>query len=330
MSIQSVFEQFRQQTVLVVGDAMIDRYLFGRVDRISPEAPVPVLRWSSEEDRPGGAANVALNLRALGAHPELCTVVGRDVEGEQFSEMLPHAGLTNKGLLFGESRKTTVKTRMIAEGQHLLRVDREDRFPLNPAVEKQLLAQVEERLSTSPPQAIVLQDYNKGVLTPHIITTILQIAQKQSIPVVVDPKYNHFFEYQGCALFKPNLREINALLPEPVQPHLSALEKADQWLRTQLGHRYTMITLSENGIFISDGETAEIVPTRPRNISDVCGAGDTVVSVAALGVALGLPLKQVAVLSNLAGGQVCEKPGVVPVDLELLKMEAEGEGFALS
>ena len=170
-------------------------------------------------------------------------------------------------------------------------------------------------------QVILFQDYNKGVLTPEVITTIIEAANEKHIPTVVDPKKDHFFTYKNVSLFKPNLKEIREALPFSVDNNLSGLKKAANYLFEKLDTKQVLITLSEKGIFCSDGKFFEIIPTQARNIADVCGAGDTVISIAALGIALGLGLPDISSLANLAGGQVCEKVGVVPVDKSQLKAE---------
>ena len=164
------------------------------------------------------------------------------------------------------------------------------------------------------------------MLTKAVIQSTIKWAKQNKVPTIVDPKYRHFFTFKNCTFFKPNLKEVNAILGEKIEAELGSLSHADVLLREKLSHRYTMITLSEKGVFISDGKVKKIIPTTPRNISDVCGAGDTVVSIAALGLALKLPLDVIALLSNMAGGQVCEKPGVVPVDKKQLLEEVEGRG----
>ncbi|MFT4667302.1 MAG: rfaE bifunctional protein kinase chain/domain, partial [Gammaproteobacteria bacterium] len=277
--------------------------------------PVPVLSWQSEEKRLGGAANVALNLKALGAKVCLCSIIGNDAAGKDFKKLLKKERLSTNGISVLPSRRTTVKTRMIASGQHLLRVDKEDRHELTKEEEKELIENSLNRTMESfHPDIILFQDYNKGLLTKRIIAFVLKWARQKKIPTIVDPKYRNFFAFQECTLFKPNLKEVNAILGEKVNSNLKSLSRADVLLREKLKNKLTMITLSEKGIFISNGKQKKIIPTIPRNIADVCGAGDTVVSIAALGLALGLPLNVIGMLSNLAGGQVCEKPGVVAVD----------------
>lgn len=324
MDAKQIFKSFTGLKVLVIGDVMIDAYTWGKVERISPEAPVPVLSWQKEENRLGGAANVALNLKALGAKVRLCSIIGNDSYGKVFKSLLRKEKLSLAGICTLSSRRTTVKNRMIAGGQHLLRVDNEDRHEFTQAESAKFIETTLAKTKTSfQPDIILFQDYNKGLLTKKVINLILKWAKQEKIPTIVDPKYRQFFSFKSCTLFKPNLKEVNAILGENIKADLKSLSRADVLLREKLKHKYTMITLSEKGIFVSDGKKKEIIPTIPRNISDVCGAGDTVVSIAALGLALNLPLNVIGLLSNLAGGQVCEKPGVVPVDKKQLLKEVK-------
>lgn len=320
----NLFEQFSNLNVLIVGDVMIDRYLAGKVDRISPEAPVPVIELSQEDNRLGGAANVALNIKAMGATPYLFSVIGDDPNGTLLQELLPETGISARHLVRSAERQTTVKTRVIAQSQHILRVDREDRHNLSDSESEQLLDQIQETLETKDIHVILFQDYNKGVLTKPVIREIILEAIRRDIPTTVDPKYQNFWAYKHVSLFKPNLREVQQQLStQNVQAQLSDLNQAAVEIQRRLGNPYTLITLSDKGLFIFEKEQGKIIPTHPRSIADVCGAGDTVISIAALGLALGLPMEQTAQLANLAGGQVCEKVGVVPVDKEQLQREYE-------
>lgn len=319
---KEIFERFNHQNILVIGDVMIDRYLNGVVSRISPEAPVPVVSLSGRDNRLGGAANVALNIKALGANPILISVVGNDEEGTMFSSLLPDHGLNPEGIFHSKSRRTTVKTRVLAASQHLLRVDSEDLHDLNKEEEAALQQNILSRLEKGNIQAILLQDYNKGVLTPTLIAFILKEAQKRNIPTAVDPKKLNFWAYKGVSLFKPNLKEIRESIPFAIKADQASLAEAGKYIRNQLHNDYAMITLSEKGVFFENKEESAIIPTLPRSIADVSGAGDTVISIATLGLACGLDLRTIATLSNLAGGQVCEKVGVVPVDKNLLLEEA--------
>jgi rfaE bifunctional protein kinase chain/domain len=319
---RSIFEQFNHLNIMVVGDIMIDRYLSGKVTRISPEAPVPVVALESRENRLGGAANVALNIKALGATPILISVVGNDNEGTIFKKLLPESGISSDFLHSSNSRKTTVKTRVLAAAQQLLRVDAEDTHELSKEETDELKSIISNQLDAKKIDAILLQDYNKGVLTKELIQFVIEEAQKRNIPTSVDPKKDNFWSYKGVTLFKPNLKEIRESMDQPVQTTAESLQMAGKHIRQILSNTFSMITLSEKGVFYDEENQSGIIPTVPRSIADVSGAGDTVISVATLGLACKLNVRTIAILSNLAGGQVCEKVGVVPVDKNLLLEEA--------
>ncbi|MEM1218679.1 MAG: bifunctional ADP-heptose synthase [Bacteroidota bacterium] len=318
---QHFMEAFAQLNVLIVGDVMIDRYHVGKVSRISPEAPVPVVHLQSTENRLGGAANVALNIHALGATPILCSVVGDDADGETFTNLLTQRGLGTRGILSSKERMTTVKSRVLAQSQHLLRVDRENTEDLSKTEAKRFLSQIREIIDSRDIHLILFQDYNKGVLSQHVISELLLEAIKNDIKTAVDPKYHNFWSYKHVDLFKPNLKEVQDCLEMPIQATLDSLEMASTRIRQRIGNAITLITLSERGLYVNQDGNQAIFPTQPRVIADVCGAGDTVISVAGLGLAAGLDIDTIAVLSNLAGGQVCERVGVVPVDQTILARE---------
>ncbi|MBN8677549.1 MAG: carbohydrate kinase [Chitinophagales bacterium] len=307
--------------VLIVGDVMIDRYLVGSVSRISPEAPVPVVLQKSVEDRLGGAANVALNVKALGGVPFLCSLIGEDQDGQRFLDLLSTEKLTPLGIRTSSERCTTVKTRILGNHQQMLRIDQEDTHDLSANEEAVMLQRAVTIMDHDPIRVLILQDYNKGMLPERLIRNLIQEAKKRGIFIAVDPKKTNFFAYQGADLFKPNLKEVRESAPFPITPTLDSLQKAADFLIEKLQNRYTMLTLSEKGIFLDDGNGGQLYPTIARNISDVSGAGDTVISIAAMALATGMDAALVARLSNLAGGQVCESPGVVPVNRALLEKE---------
>jgi D-glycero-beta-D-manno-heptose-7-phosphate kinase len=318
-----VLEKIENRDVLIIGDVMIDRYLWGSVSRISPEAPVPVVLQKSTEDRLGGAANVALNVQALGSRPLLCSVIGSDADGTQFLNTLKANQLPLIGILQSADRKTTVKTRVLGNHQQMLRIDQEDTHDLIAEDAEKLVQKAISIMDQEPVKVIILQDYNKGVLTPWVIENIISEAQKRGIFTAVDPKKDNFFAFKGVNLFKPNLKEVRESSPFPIQTDLNSLQKASDFLREKLNNQYTMLTLSEKGLFLDSGSGGKQYPTIPRNISDVSGAGDTVISIAAMALAAGIEPEMVALLSNLAGGQVCESPGVVPVNRILLEKELQ-------
>ena len=309
---------FSSLTILIVGDVMIDRYLHGRVDRISPEAPVPVMNLGEEDNRLGGAANVALNLRALGATPLLAGLVGDDENGQLFRRLMADNGLSDELIVTDTTRCTTVKTRLVAGGQQLLRVDREDTHDLQGAAAGALEGLLKARLEQGSVDLFLLQDYNKGVLHQSTVKQVLALGEAHRVNSVVDPKKNNFWAYTGCGLFKPNLREIQQQCDFPVEPTLPSLDRAAAHIFQQLGCGAVMITLSEHGIYVHDGSHSAIYPTDAKKVRDVSGAGDTVISVAACGLAAGMPLGEIAKLANRAGAQVIAKSGVVAVVAEEL------------
>jgi len=320
-NVEELFEAFNELNVLIIGDVMIDRYINGKVSRISPEAPVPIVQHESTENRLGGAANVALNIQAMGATPLLCSVVGSDENANLFFQLLEKHQLAGQGILQSKDRKTTIKTRVLASNQQLLRIDTEDIHDLSMSMEKKLIHHVTTILEESQIDIILFQDYNKGVLSATVISAIINEAMNRNIKTAVDPKKKNFFAYKNCDLFKPNLKEIKEALDFPVSSNLQDLQKASSYLQKQLKNKQTIITLSEKGLYIDDSINASILPTQKRNITDVCGAGDSVISIAALALAMELKAETVALLANLAGGQVCEKVGVVPIDKIQLQQE---------
>ncbi len=321
--ITSLFENFNKLNVLIVGDVMIDAYFFGKVDRISPEAPVPVVSVQRKENRLGGAANVALNIQALGANPILCSVIGNDTEATLFDELLKTTKLTNKGILKSNNRITTVKTRVIGNNHQMLRVDAEMDNELAAEDKKLLIEKITSILTTEKIDVVIFEDYDKGNLSEQVIKSVVELCNSKNIPTTVDPKKRNFLHYKNVSLFKPNLKELKEGLNIDLNPkNKSEIEAAVLQLNQLLNNKNTFITLSENGVYITDHKSNHHEPAHVRNISDVSGAGDTVISVASLCLALQIPIQQVAALANLAGGLVCEKVGVVPVNKDELLAEA--------
>ena len=316
---------FPSPRILVLGDVMIDRYLSGRVDRISPEAPVPVIRLGEEENRLGGAGNVALNLWALGARTGLAGAIGTDDNARVLRGLLTDLTIDDRLLLDDADRCTTVKTRVMAQGQQLLRADREDTHDLDGPTTDRLLTGLTDVLAGGTMDVLLLQDYNKGVLTERVIDEAIRAARAHGVRVVVDPKAANFWAYRRVDLFKPNLREIQQQLDFPVTPVLPDLDRAATHIFERLDCAAVMITLSEHGIYVHDGSRSEILPTAARRVADVSGAGDSVIAVAACGLAAGMPLRDIARLANLAGEQVIAKSGVVPVDPDALQRAWSGD-----
>jgi D-glycero-beta-D-manno-heptose-7-phosphate kinase len=311
---------FSDLHILVIGDVMLDRYLTGNVFRISPEAPVPILDFQNSEDRPGGAANVAINITALGAKVTLAGIIGKDSDGSVLNDLLSDYGISGDNLLSFKNRQTTTKTRIMSGSQHLLRVDREDKTYLSSDDEALFMKMLNTIIQNAKPSGIILQDYNKGVLTGKVIRYILKLAGHLNIPTFVDPKKQNFLEYEGCTVFKPNKAEITGTFEHQADT-LDDLDALDQMLRSSLHHKISFITLSKDGIYISDGNNSAIIPAEKRRIVDVCGAGDTVLSVLSLCYVKKLDLKTIAIIANIAGGQVCSKPGVVAINSDELKSE---------
>ncbi len=322
-----LFASFNRQKILVVGDIMLDSYIWGKVDRISPEAPVPIVSVEKRSNRLGGAANVALNINSLGAKAIICAVIGADQKGGELVDLLKKESMSTDGIVRSDERITTTKFRVMGNNVQLLRVDDEITDDLTISEEKQFVESVKQILDREKIEAIIFQDYNKGNLSKTVITEIIALAQQNKIPTAVDPKRKNFFEYRNVNLFKPNLKELNEGLGIDIDSNdKENLEKACYELNDKINSDLVMITLSENGVYIT-GEMngfsgSHAIPAHIRNVADVSGAGDTVISVTALCLAIKLHPKKIASLSNLAGGIVCEEVGVVPINKEVLLKEA--------
>lgn len=328
MTTRELLAVFRTKSIMVVGDVMIDAYITGKVTRVSPEAPVPIVNLENRDARLGGAANVALNLQSLGATPILCSVVGNDSEAALLKQLLTEKKMSDKGIVSSSQRATTVKTRVIGNNQQLVRIDSEDPSPLATSDETLFLKAVSNILDQQTVDAVILEDYNKGVLTPRTIEGIISLAKAKQIPIAVDPKKDNFMAYKGVTLFKPNFKELK----EGVGMNFTFEQKnlfhqAVEKLETSLGNEITFVTLSEHGVFIKDSKTQHLIPAHLRNITDVSGAGDTVISVATLCLTAGLSIHSIASISNLAGGLVCEISGVVSIDPLKLISESKGKQF---
>lgn len=319
--LSTLIEKFSSLRVLVIGDLMVDAYTWGKVNRISPEAPVPVVNVIKRESRLGGAGNVVLNIASLGAKPYVCSVIGDDSTGETLQGILQVAGLSTSGIITEKGRPTTVKERVIAGSQQLIRVDSETEAPISAASSKALLEQVKAWLPEV--DVILFEDYDKGVLSQGLIQDIISLAKAHQIPTVVDPKKKNFFAYSGATLFKPNLNELRdglGLEPDAVKPESIAKTVAD--FKATQSFTGLFVTMSERGVYMDYAAEQIQIPAHIRQIADVSGAGDTVISIAACALAAGGSAAQIAELANLGGGLVCESLGVVPIDVELLKREA--------
>jgi rfaE bifunctional protein kinase chain/domain len=322
-NINQIFERFKDLNVLIVGDVMMDAYIFGKVERISPEAPVPVVNLQKEENRLGGAANVAMNIVSLGAKATICSIIGDDKEGHLVESLFANKHISTDGLFKSAEKPTTVKTRIIGNNHQLLRIDRELTDEPSDEIEDKFIHKIKEIVGNH--QVIIFSDYDKGSLTKKLIHEIIVAANALNIPTIVDPKNRHFLDYKTVTLFKPNLKELaEGLKTSPIKPNKESISDAVSQLHAQLHNRYSMITLSEFGMMIYDHHQQSYIqqPAHLRNIADVSGAGDTVVSVASLCLALHLSAETIIYLSNLAGGLVCEEVGVVPINREKLLSEA--------
>jgi D-glycero-beta-D-manno-heptose-7-phosphate kinase len=325
-SATSLFEAFKDLKVLVIGDMMVDSYVWGNVSRMSPEAPVPVVLIEKREKRLGGAANVALNIQALGATPIPCAVIGDDDAGQFFLNRLEERGISSEGIVTSTERPTTIKERVLSDDKQVLRVDSETDKVLSAEEQSQLLEKTKKLLPSC--QVVIFQDYDKGVINAEIIQALVSEAKRLGIPTVVDPKRRNFLSYKNVSLFKPNLKELKEGLDIEVDPtDLDSLNEGVLKLTSKLDCDQVMVTLSEHGVFIKNEAESFKIPAHPRQINDVSGAGDTVISIAALVLALGLDSKQIAATSNLGGGLVCEHVGVVPINKEDLITEIDSCNF---
>lgn len=324
MKVEEIFENFKSKKVLVVGDVMIDSYMLGNVTRISPEAPVPIISLNKIEDRLGGAANVAINIAALGAQPILCSVIGKDQSGEDYLRIMNDLDLPTDGIVQSENAVTTRKTRVIGDNQHLLRIDEEKIKEISEEQEDLLLGKIKSLIETGV-DAVILEDYNKGVLTPKVIEKTITIANEAGLIITVDPKKDNFFKYKNVTMFKPNLKELKegVKMDFDIKTDKSSFENAVEILQKELNNTITFVTLSEHGVFVGEKDKKNYLPAHIRNIADVSGAGDTVISVATLCLTIGLSAEKMASYANLAGGLVCELSGVVPIDKETLKQEIQ-------
>jgi len=325
-TVNQIFEKFSEMRAIVIGDAMVDTYLWGKVERLSPEAPVPIVAVTKRENRLGGAANVSRNLQALGAVPVLFSVIGDDEKGKDFQELLELRGIGKNGIYVDNARSTTVKNRIISNGKHVARVDEESTEYISPEIEKWLCDAILAEINSHPIDVIIFVDYDKGVVTPTLFDTINKIAIEKGILTAVDPKRRNFKNYKNVSLFKPNFKEfVEGTGLSIAKDDLEAIKKAADEFKKKQNLKLIFVTLSELGVFISNGVKEQYYPVVIRYIADVSGAGDTVISVASLAMAAGLPPKIMALMSNLAGGLVCEKLGVVPIDKKQLRKEMKSQ-----
>ncbi len=312
-----LFENFRKKKIVVLGDLMLDRYVWGTVNRVSPEAPVPVVEVTNEFTRLGGAANVAHNLYSLGATPIAIGVVGNDQEGKQLINLMKSMNFPIDYIIFDESRPTVVKTRIIADDQHVVRADRESHEPINSVILLEIVEAVKKGVEQA--DAIIIQDYNKGLLIKELILEVINLANQYHRIITVDPKFDNFFEYRSVTLFKPNRKETEAALGSKISS-LETLKNACKNVMDRLKCQAVLITLGDQGMcFLDSNGEFERIPTKARKVHDVSGAGDTVISTLTLALTTGTDIKEAITLANYAAGAVCSEVGVVPIETDKLR-----------
>jgi D-glycero-beta-D-manno-heptose-7-phosphate kinase len=324
MNVPEILNGLSNIKVAVIGDVMLDTYCWGKVDRISPEAPVPIVAVDKKEIRIGGAGNVALNTVALGAPTFIFSVIGEDEEGRVLKDLMHRNNIYVDHLVASSKRITTNKTRIISRNQQMMRLDAELVNDLDESLEDELIEHFKKFVAAHQPQVVILEDYNKGVLTPRLVTAIITLCRENKIITAVDPKRKNFFAYKGATIFKPNLKEVKEalnLLFDDID--IDLLNNIHLQLHDVLGHNYSLITLSEHGIFHAGDDGSKIVPTHRRNIADVSGAGDTVIAVASLVYAASRDIHLAAEIANIAGGLVCEEVGTAAIDKDKLIHESK-------
>ena len=321
---------FNDTKILVIGDAMIDRYFFGKIERQSPEADVPVVDIDKIENKLGGAANVALNIKKLGAQVELISCIGNDDTALGFLKDLNENEIISERTLVSETRTTTLKARVYNNNQYLLRLDRESCEDFNSEESYLLLKNIKASIDIFKPDVAILQDYNKGIFTKENISLIIDLLKNNNIKIAVDPKSDNFLEFKDVDLFKPNLKEVSEAINIEIDPTKeSDLAYLCKTLKESINCNYSLITLSENGVVAYDElDNLTLFPAFKRNVIDVSGAGDTVISVAALFLAKNFPIVDIAFFSNLAGGITIEEKGVVALTIEKFVAEISKQGFS--
>ncbi len=307
---------FNQKKIAVIGDMMLDIYFWGDVKRISPEAPVPVVEVESEFFRFGGAANCALNIASLCGIPEPIGVIGYDNFGTIFTSLLSESNISSKGIFVDETRPTTAKTRVIADKQHVVRIDKESKQYLNSDLSEKMYAYLNTIIESI--DAIILQDYNKGVLSEQFIQKVISLSHKKNKLVTVDPKFNNFFSYKNVTVFKPNRKEAEDVLGIKIRSDQD-VSYAGKLLIEKLDAKYVLLTLGAEGIAVFEKNKPERrMSTKARKVADVSGAGDTVISTLTMALAAGADIIEASYLANYAAGIVCEEVGIVPIEYDKL------------
>lgn len=321
---KSLFQQFNQLKVVIVGDVMLDTYWWGHTDRISPEAPVPVVSLDKREQRVGGAANVALNTASLGAQTTVISVIGNDEDGTDLTELLKGHLINTNYIIRSTDRITTNKTRIMSRNQQMMRLDSEYTHDISEPMESALYDAINLCFKNDKPDVLIFEDYNKGVLTEGLITKLIALCKENGVVSSVDPKRKNFLSFKNVDIFKPNLKEVKEglnLLIDHID--LTTLDKMHHALQNVLNHKISFITLSEKGVFYQMENEARIIPTHVRNIADVSGAGDTVIAVASLVYAATKNMHLAADMANIAGGLVCEEVGTAAINKQLFLDECE-------
>lgn len=324
MNFDQLFLDFSNLKVIVLGDVMLDSYWWGHVERISPEAPVPVVALEKKELRIGGAGNVALNTVALGAQTSIVSVIGNDEDGVALTHLFRQNGIDTSLLMVSDERITTNKTRIISRNQQMMRLDAEITSDIHTTLEVKLLERLKDEFIHNKPHVLIFEDYNKGVLTERLIQQVVALCKEYQVITTVDPKKKNFFSFKGVDIFKPNLKEVKEglnLLIEEVNLH--TLQSIHQQLQSLLAHHISLITLSEKGVFYQSPSISNIIPTHIRNIADVSGAGDTVIAVASLVYAATQNIELAAEMANIAGGLVCEEVGTAAINKQKLLDECK-------
>jgi len=322
--ISSLFEEFNNLKVAIIGDVMLDTYWWGNTERISPEAPVPIVALQKMEHRVGGAANVALNAAALGANTSIVSIIGDDADGRNLAALLAGQGIDTSLLLNSAERITTNKTRVMSRNQQMMRLDAEMTADISTTLEAKLLNQIRTHFNAEKPDVLIFEDYNKGVLTKGLIKSVIALCKEYGVVTTVDPKKKNFLSFQGVDIFKPNLKEVNEGLNLQLENvDLNSMKEVHRALQNSLKHSISLITLSEKGVFYQKDHEAAIIPTHVRNIADVCGAGDTVIAVASMVYTITKDMHLAAEMANIAGGLVCEQVGTAAINKELLLKESQ-------
>lgn len=321
---EKLFSSFGSIKLGVIGDVMLDTYMWGKVERISPEAPVPVVTVEKTEYRIGGAGNVAINAKSLGAKVSILSVTGNDNGGEMLERLINEQNINTQYLIKVPERITTNKTRIISRNQQMMRLDTEITTDLIQLQEQLLLDRLRDYIQTEQPDVIVFEDYNKGVLTGGVITSAIAICRERGIITAVDPKRKNFLSYQNADIFKPNMKEVKeALNLQSDDTSLASLQQIHKELSRSLNHRFSFITLSEKGVFFQEGDNGKLIPSHVRNIADVSGAGDTVIATASLVFAASKDMNIAAEVANIAGGLVCEEVGTAAINKAKLLEECK-------